>query len=116
MDDYIVLVMDKTAPVLSVADAEHGLFILDATWRYAGVMEKSAQPALGHAIKRSLPDTWRTAYPRRQDDCPDPGRGLASVEALFVSYYLLQRDTSGVLDRYYWREEFIEINKKLIEQ
>ncbi len=110
MDEYVVLVMDKTAPLLSSNDRDRGLFILDATWRYAGPMGKAAEPALVKAVRRSLPDTLRTAYPRRQEDCPDPGRGLASIEALYASYYLLGRDTSGLLDNYYWKNKFLEDN------
>ena len=109
---YILLSLD--APPLTKEDAEHGLFILDATWRHAATMHKQVAQKSG-LIKRSLPSEWRTAYPRRQEDCPDPERGLASVEALYIAYTILGRDTAGLLDHYYWKESFLEINDSLLK-
>ncbi len=106
--NYIILTLN--APPLTAADAQHGLLILDATWRYATKMLKPLenQPQF---IYRSLPAHYRTAYPRRQEDCPDPTRGLASIEAIYLSYKLLHRDTQGLLDHYYWKEQFYSINQ-----
>ena len=108
LENYIVLTLD--APPLSEADAPHGLMIIDATWRYAAKMFKPLehQP---HLLYRSLPSHYRTAYPRRQLDCPDPTRGLASIEAIYLSYRLLQRDAQGLLDHYYWKEQFLKLNQ-----
>lgn len=110
LDHYIVLTLD--APPLTEADASHGLLILDATWRYAAKMFKPLenQPQF---LYRSLPSHYRTAYPRRQQDCPDPERGLASIEALYLSYHLLKRETTGLLDQYYWKEQFLQINQNI---
>lgn len=107
LQNYILLTMD--APPLTQQDTPYGLLILDATWRYAAKMFKpfEGQP---HLLYRSLPAHYRTAYPRCQHDCPDPERGLASIEALFLSYQILQRDTQGLLDYYYWKEQFINLN------
>jgi pre-rRNA-processing protein TSR3 len=108
LENYIVLTLD--APPLTEDDASHGLLIIDATWRYAAKMFKpfENQP---HFLYRSLPSHYRTAYPRRQQDCPDPERGLASIEAIYLSYLLLNRDTTGLLDHYYWKEQFFNINQ-----
>ena len=108
LQNYIILTLN--APPLTETDALNGLLILDATWRYAAKMLKSLenQPQF---IYRSLPAHYRTAYPRRQEDCPDPERGLASIEAIYLSYQLLQRDTQGLLDNYYWKEQFFSINR-----
>lgn len=104
---YIILTLD--APPLSASDKDHGLLIIDATWRYA---EKMIKPLLRqpHLLYRSLPHNFRTAYPRRQLDCPDPERGLASIEALFLSFTLLGRNTDGLLDNYHWKNEFLNKN------
>jgi pre-rRNA-processing protein TSR3 len=104
LQNYLILTLN--APPLTIDDAQHGLLILDATWRYAAKMLKplEAQP---HFLYRSLPGDYRTAYPRRQLDCPDPERGLASIEAIYLSYQILQRDTNGLLDHYYWKEQFL---------
>lgn len=110
LKNYILLTLD--APPLTAADQEHGLLILDATWRYAAKMFKpfENQPDV---LYRSLPAHFRTAYPRRQHDCPDPERGLASIEAIYLSYLLLQRETTGLLDGYYWKEQFLNKNQIL---
>lgn len=107
LSGYIMLALD--APVLTKEDADKGLFILDSTWRYADTMGRFADPNQV-LIKRSLPPHYRTSYPRRQDDCCDPERGLASIEALFIAYHLLGRETTGLLDLYYWKENFLKIN------
>lgn len=109
LENYIMLCLD--APPLTKEDAAHGLFILDSTWRYAETMMRQVK---GEIIKRSLPDSWRTAYPRRQEDCSDPERGLASVEAIYIAYQIMGRDTSGLLDNYHWRDLFLDKNKSLI--
>ncbi|KIC74782.1 hypothetical protein DB42_AY00160 [Neochlamydia sp. EPS4] len=104
---YTMLTLE--APVLSLEDAGQGLFILDSTWRYAEKMLKFVER---HADlpKRSLPPHFRTAYPRRQEDCVDPARGLASIEAIYVAYTLLGRDTTQVLSHYHWKEDFLKVN------
>lgn len=108
LQNYIILTL--RAPPLTIADAPFGLLILDATWRYAVKMFKPLenQPQF---LYRSLPAHYRTAYPRRQQDCPDPERGLASIEAIYLSYQILQRETNGLLNNYYWKEHFLSINQ-----
>ena len=108
IDNYIVLAMD--APILSPADANHGLLLLDATWRYAFKMLEPLKKQPGLSF-RSLPSHFRTAYPRCQQDCSDPERGLASIEALYLSYALLGRKDHSLLDNYYWKEQFLLKNK-----
>lgn len=108
LNNYIILNLD--APPLTIADLSYGLLILDATWRYAAKMFKPLenQPFFHY---RSLPSHYRTAYPRRQDDCPDPERGLASIEAIYLCYRLLKRETTGLLDNYYWKDAFLNLNQ-----
>jgi pre-rRNA-processing protein TSR3 len=109
LTEYVVLSLE--APPLTKEDAHLGLFLIDGTWRYAQKMHTSL-PKPYH--ERSLPAV-ATAYPRRQDDCIDPTRGLASVEALYLSYLILGRDPSGLLDHYHWKEPFIENVAKFME-
>ncbi|MBB63870.1 MAG: hypothetical protein CMO81_02280 [Waddliaceae bacterium] len=108
LDGYILLTID--APVLTKDDGDKGLLLLDGTWRYAEKMYKALPPS-AKLIHRSLPPELRTAYPRKQDDCSEPERGLASVEALYAAYFLMGRSTGGLLDHYHWRDAFLEINK-----
>lgn len=112
LEGYILLSVD--APVLTESDYARGLFLLDGTWRYAGVMEQALcqqYPALYRTlVRRCLPMHIRTAYPRYQTLCPQPDQGLASVEALYAAYCLMGRDPKGLLDGYYWKEEFLAKN------
>ncbi len=108
LSDYILLSLD--APPLTKEDALKGIFLLDSTWRYTEKMLKFVEKQ-GPLKKCSIPSHFRTAYPRRQEDCSDPTRGLASIEALFIAYKLLDHDTSGLLDNYYWKDQFLQINK-----
>ena len=64
--------------------------------------------------KRCIPGGFRTAYPRRQNDCPNPEEGLASIEALYIAYILMGRDPTGLLDNYHWKDLFLEKNRKLL--
>lgn len=109
LDGYIILSVD--AEPLTIADCNSGLFVLDGTWRLVGRMGYLIKSIPG-LIPRSIPN-WITAYPRRQEDCPIPGQGLASIEAIYAAYYLLGRNTDGLLDNYHWKEEFLLKNAKL---
>lgn len=104
LTDYILLTVD--APPLTIDDANRGLFVIDATWRYAERMSRQL-PNDNQMVKRSLPGNYFTAYPRRQDDCIDPERGLASIEAIFVAYNIMGWPTEGLLDDYHWKNEFL---------
>ncbi|MBS4163500.1 Uncharacterized protein PRO82_000803 [Candidatus Protochlamydia amoebophila] len=108
LQGYIILSVN--APPLTNEDCNKGLLVLDATWRYARKMIRPFENQTNY-LYRSLPHHFRTAYPRYQDDCPDPERGLASIEAIYLSYYLMGRSVSGLLDFYFWKEQFLQINK-----
>lgn len=97
LDGYLLLAVD--APLLTRADSKSGLLLIDGTWRYAEKMERQLPPM----ERRSLPTSVKTAYPRRQD----VEQGLASVEALFLAYYILGWETEGLLDHYHWANHFL---------
>lgn len=110
LSSYVLLTMH--APVLTFQDKDHGIFLIDGTWKYSEIMFKQLEkPHLFHS--RSLPETYQTAYPRRQEDCSDPKRGLASIEALYIAYWILGRQCQRLLDNYYWKEEFLKKNASL---
>lgn len=111
LPSYILLELD--APPLTKEDQAYGLLVLDATWRYAEKMYRCVQPQQEQLIRRSLPSHFRTAYPRKQEDCMDPDRGLASVEAIYLAYSIMGRPTDGLLDHYYWAQDFLQLNKIL---
>ncbi len=104
---YLLLTLD--APPLTSQDAHLGLFLIDGTWRHAQTM--FSQLPFPHRFEyRSLPSYFTTAYPRRQEDCPEPHRGLASIEALYIAYHLTGRPTEGLLDNYHWKDQFLNKN------
>lgn len=104
------LVLALEGEPLTQADAATPLLLIDGTWRYAEVMYRHVNERFS-LIPRSIPSHFRTAYPRRQDDCEDPERGLASIEALYISMQILGMDTAHLLDRYHWKQKFLETNK-----
>lgn len=108
--NHFLLAMD--APPLQSSDKDKGIFLLDATWRYAEKMLKFVE-SKKVIEKRSIPSGFRTAYPRRQDDCPDPEAGLASIEALYIANTILGRNVEGLLDGYHWKEQFLNKNAEL---
>lgn len=103
LPQYIRLGMG--GPEISAADAASGLLVLDGTWRLAEKME----PAYEELPVRSLPD-WKTAYPRVSKQFDDPSAGLATIEAIFIAYHLMGYETEGLLNGYYWAEEFLRQN------
>jgi pre-rRNA-processing protein TSR3 len=92
-------------PELSLADRQAGLLLLDGSWRSAAGMTRGFLDV----PPRSL-HGYRTAYPRVSKRGTDPDNGLASVEALFLAYHILQRPTQGLLDHYHWAAEFLALN------
>ena len=61
---------------------------------------------------RSLPPL-ETAYPRSSKVSENPDGGLATIEAIYAAYRMLGRDTTGLLDHYYWGADFVERNASL---
>ena len=105
LSGYVLLTPD--APPLTREDASYGLLLVDGTWRHAQTMIKQL-PTPHLLIPRSLPSNFQTAYPRRQEiEC-----GLASIEALFIAYFLTGKSTEGLLDNYYWKEDFLKKNEQ----
>jgi pre-rRNA-processing protein TSR3 len=107
------LLLKVSAPPITSADFKKDFLLIDGTWRLAAIMEKQLPIPLE---ARSIPGSWQTAYPRRQTDCPDPHAGLSSVETLYVIALILGRCPEGILDRYYWKEDFLQVNKEQISK
>lgn len=108
INNYFLLSLDGIE--LCSQDAEFGIFLIDGTWRYATLMEKTVPATIQ---RRSLPAAWKTAYPRYQTGCLDADRGLASIEALYVAYKIIGRDTSELLNHYFWKNDFLQKNRHL---
>jgi pre-rRNA-processing protein TSR3 len=109
LSNYVLLALDGEP--LSPKDKDQGIFLLDATWRYAQKMRSFVEKIAGTTLKtRSIPSGFKTAYPRSQSDCPDPEAGLASIEALYIAFWLSGRDPSTLLNHYHWKEDFLAKN------
>ncbi len=104
-ENYFVLSME--GELLSEKDSLMGLYLIDATWSHAERMNKAVPEQLP---RRTLPSHFRTAYPRRQTGCSDKDRGLASIEALYIAYWLMKRPLEGLLEHYHFKEEFLSLN------
>ena len=103
LDGYVRLGIG--GPVLTDADADRGLLVLDGTWRLAARMD----PFYEDIPARTLPD-FKTAYPRKSRLFEEPKAGLATIEAIYAACRILGRPTDGLLDRYHWRTDFLEFN------
>jgi pre-rRNA-processing protein TSR3 len=110
LNGYVMLHLDQeNTQELSMNDKDCGLFLLDSTWNYEMKMHDTIKK--NHSlIYRSLPKNFVTAYPRKQTACLEPERGLATVEALYIAYIILQRDTDNLLKYYHWHEAFLKKN------
>ena len=103
LPNYIRL--SAEGPPLSIADNDKGILLLDGSWRTAGNMERD----FASIPPRSL-SQYKTAYPRTSKLVTDPESRLASIEALYVAYFILNRNSIGLLDHYHWKKEFLELN------
>lgn len=108
-----VLKLSFDGPLLCSSDQARSLLILDATWKLASVMDAHAH--IMGLESRSLDVRWKTAYPRKQTCCPDPERGLASIEAIYCSTLQMGREDPSWLHDYYWKNQFFDINCELID-
>ena len=99
---FVLLCLD--APVLSAADRDRPLLLLDSTWRLLPALEATLT---GSPLRRSLPCWIRTAYPRTSKLAADPPAGLASVEALYAARFLQGRPAASLLDHYHWKDPFL---------
>ncbi len=91
------------------ADAGHGLFLIDCSWRRVSSLIRTVD---GDLIPRRLPPLV-TAYPRKSRVFDDPDQGLASIEALYAALALLGRPRPELLDGYRWGEDFLRLNPGL---
>jgi pre-rRNA-processing protein TSR3 len=103
LSGYVRLSID--GPPLTAADAKSGILLIDGSWRHAAHMNEH----FAGVPPRSLTG-FRTAYPRISKLFDDPAEGLASIEALYIAYRVLGRPTDGLLDAYFWREQFLRLN------
>jgi pre-rRNA-processing protein TSR3 len=103
LENYIRLAAEGDP--LTSRDAAKGILLIDASWRWAGVINRSFADVPPRVL-----EGYRTAYPRRSKQGTDPDNGLASVEALYLAYLILGRPIEHLLDHYRWADEFLVLN------
>ena len=106
------LLLAPGAPPLTRADACRPLLLLDGSWRHSVEMRKAIEPV----DARSIPFGWQTAYPRQSKIHADPLTGLATIEALFAACCVLGRRDDSLLRLYPWRDDFLALNRDLVNQ
>ncbi|RMH02082.1 MAG: hypothetical protein D6702_09965 [Planctomycetota bacterium] len=102
-----VTLLHPAGEPLGPADAGRPLLLVDSSWRD---LPRVLRGVSGRLHRRALPSGLETAYPRRSRDYPDPGNGLASVEALHAALALFGCRDDSLLDGYHWRREWLERN------
>ncbi len=112
LSSYLLLSLEGEP--LTEQDKGKGICLIDATWRYASLMQEWLLSQQKIPL-RSLPSCASSAYPRKQTACADPDRGLASIEALFLAFRILKMENKNLLDRYYWQEDFLQKNAALLK-
>jgi pre-rRNA-processing protein TSR3 len=120
VDGGIVLALES--PVLTRADgavfAENSaarLIVVDGAWVKVRSVVRNIVPARpGVEVRfRSLPPGIVTAFPRQSKLFDDPEEGLSSLEALAAAFQLLGFPARDLLERYRWKEEFLDHNREL---
>jgi pre-rRNA-processing protein TSR3 len=93
---------------LGPADRGQDLLLIDCAWRRVPSLLRTVHGVL-HPRRIS---GFTSAYPRRSKTRPDPARGLASIEALFVATLFLGEPRPELLAHYRWREAFLAANRE----
>ena len=87
------------------------LALIDCTWRkVSGVLQRTEKP-LPRLVR--IPEGFLTAYPRMNKQGLDPGAGLATIEALFIAAAFLGFWDESLLEKYYFKDEFLLKNQLL---
>ena len=85
--------------------------LIDCNWKkVTGCLQKLVKP-LPRLV--SFPQGFKTAYPRRNAEGKDPDGGLATIEALFIAAAFLGFWDETLLDKYHFKDAFLEMNTAL---
>ena len=98
---------------LSLMDTSQmkSLGLIDCNWKHvAPTVQRLAKP-LPRLVR--IPEGFETAYPRRNAQGKDPDGGLATIEALFIAAAFLGFWDESLLEKYYFKGEFLSKNKAL---
>lgn len=83
--------------------------LIDCTWKKVPLVMARLTPPLPTLVK--IPGSFQTAYPRKsKQEGLDPEGGLATIEALFITAAFLGNWDETLLDAYYFKSAFLEVN------
>ena len=116
--NYIVpetsLLLHPDGPPLMDTDRDRPVILIDAIWKNYNKIYKG-DLKLNSLETRSIKG-FVTAYPRKGRKRPHPSNYLASIEVIFCCGVILNRPGYlGVLDHYYFKDEFLSLNRQQLE-
>lgn len=109
----VVTLLHHEGTPLSPADHGRPLLLVDSSWNH---LPQVLADLRGTLERRSIPPGFVTAYPRKSRLFSDPEGGLATVEALHIARCILGLPSEGLLQHYYFREEFLSLNRPAFER
>jgi pre-rRNA-processing protein TSR3 len=83
--------------------------LIDCNWKKVPLALKKVERPLPRLVR--IPEGFETAYPRRNAEGKDPEGGLATIEALFIAAAFLGTWDETILDKYHFKNDFLERNK-----
>lgn len=85
--------------------------LIDCTWKKVKPVLQLLESPLPRLVK--IPEGFVTAYPRRNKEGHDPSEGLATIEALFIAAAFLGNWDETLLEKYYFKDQFLTLNESL---
>ena len=86
------------------------LGLIDSHWQRVPDILNSITNSLPRLIK--IPSDFITGYPRKSKNDEDPEGGLATIEALFIAAAFLGNWDESLLEKYYFKDDFLTLNSK----
>lgn len=84
--------------------------VLDSIWKRVDAVLAKVNKPLPQAI--TLPNSFLTAYPRKNKLGNDPSQGLATIEAMFIAAAFCGDWDETLLDKYHFRDSFLLLNQE----
>lgn len=107
--DLLLHINGDDLSTLTLGTPVQSIGLIDCNWRKLGKLLPKINP-LPKLI--SIPKGFKTAYPRRNKLGNDPSEGLATIEALFICAAFLGKWDETLLEKYYFKNQFLEINQE----
>lgn len=110
------VILHPNGKPLTKRDKNKQLVLIDAYWKKAFSMYNRIVINKKEKVELRSINGFKTAYARKSKFHKEPENGLASAECLFATYLILGKYDESLLDNYYWKKQFLEKNKKIIDK